>query len=133
VLDGNGRFWHDGGLVEPEALRNALHRWIAVHPDDGRFILTNGYDWTYFTVERTPYFVKTVTGTLAPELMLSDDTCELLDPRAMSVDDDGALIAKVKGGRFEARFTQSAQRELGAWIAPDEPLRILIGEEAFPL
>ena len=25
------------------------------HPDDGRYILTNGYDWTYFTVDDAPY------------------------------------------------------------------------------
>ena len=40
-------------LAESEpGLARALASWIARHPDDGRFILTNGYDWTYFTVEK---------------------------------------------------------------------------------
>ena len=59
-LDASGRFWHDGALVETGALASALHRWIAKHPDDGRYILTNGYDWTYFTVDDAPYFVTSV-------------------------------------------------------------------------
>jgi len=54
-LDAEGRFWHDGELVVHPSLESALHTWIARHPDDGRFILTNGYDWTYFRVEDAPF------------------------------------------------------------------------------
>src|SRR3954468_18708053 len=46
-----GRFWHDGDRVSHPALEKALHSWISRHPDDGRLILTNGYDWTYFQVD----------------------------------------------------------------------------------
>lgn len=133
ILDRDGRFWHDGELVEPGALADALHRWIDLHPDDGRFILTNGYDWTYFTVETTPFFVRGVTGGARPEIILSDGTTEPLDPRALRVDSDGIAVARVKRGRFDARFTQSAQRELVSFIAPDEPLRIVIGDECYPI
>ena len=42
------------------AARPALHAWISRHPDDGRYILTNGYDWTYFTVDDAPYFVRSL-------------------------------------------------------------------------
>ena len=45
VLDGEGRFWHDGEHVDHPALEQALRSWIGRHPDDGRLILTNGYDW----------------------------------------------------------------------------------------
>ena len=86
-LDRLGRFWHDGGIVEPSALADALHRWIARHPDDGRFILTNGYDWTYFTVEATPYFVLAVHDRAgAIELALSDGSRELLDASTLCAD-----------------------------------------------
>jgi hypothetical protein len=57
-LDAEGRFFHDGAVVEHPGLAAAMHTWIALHPDDGRFILTNGYDWTYFTVDDAPYFVR---------------------------------------------------------------------------
>lgn len=115
-LDARGRFSHDGEPVEPRALEEALHRWIARHPDDGRFILSNGYDWCYFTVEATPYLVKGVLDGAAPRLALDDGSIEHLDPVGLRVEADGALVARVKGGGFDAKFTPSAQRELGPWL-----------------
>ena len=38
-LDADGCFFHDGVPVEHPKLRDALHTWIARHPDDGRYIL----------------------------------------------------------------------------------------------
>ena len=59
-LDENGHFFHEGERVEHPGLEAAMHTWIARHPDDGRFILTNGYDWTYFNVDDVAYFVRSV-------------------------------------------------------------------------
>src|SRR6185369_14137299 len=59
-LDGEGRFHHDDALVEHAKLAAALHTWIGRHPDNGRFILTNGYDWTYFKVDDVPFFVRSI-------------------------------------------------------------------------
>ncbi len=128
-LDRGGRFLHDGELVERRALSEALHRWVDLHPDDGRFILTNGYDWTYFTVEDTPCFVAGVKGTPpeVPTLVLAGGNEEPLDPATLVVDAEGACFARVRGGRFEARFLRQAQSELGPWLADDEPLRLTIG------
>src|ERR1700748_1796873 len=64
-LDADGKFWHDGDRVDHPALEKALRSWIARHPDDGRFILTNGYDWTYFQVDDAPYTVRTLK--IAPD------------------------------------------------------------------
>jgi len=75
-LDGEGRFWHDGALVDHPRLHAALHQWITRHPTDGRFILSNGYDWTYFTVDDAPFFVKGVQFGDEPRLVLSDDSVE---------------------------------------------------------
>jgi hypothetical protein len=113
VLDAEGRFWHDGERVEHPALEKALHGWIARHPDDGRFILTNGYDWTYFRVQDAPFTVKSVR--IQPDsvvLVLSDDTEEPLAPETLRVGNGDALYAKVKGGKFEARFSRYAQTSL---------------------
>jgi len=124
-LDGQGRFWHDGALVEHPRLARALTTWIDRHPDDGRYILNNGYDWTYFTVDDAPYFVSALQ--LEPQrvvLVLSDGSHEEWDPESTRVGADGALYAIVKRllpkGPYEAKFTRHAQLAL----AP-----ILVGEE----
>jgi hypothetical protein len=116
-LDAEGRFWHEGNLVEHAKLAQAMHGWVSRHPDDGRYILTNGYDWTYFTVEDAPYFVRQVRIT--PEavfLGLSDGTEEAWDPGSSRIGPDDAIYATVKRaserGAFEAKFTRFAQAQL---------------------
>src|SRR5262249_16688768 len=63
VLDDLGRFWNGPVPIDHEAMSTAFASWIAIHPDDGRFILTNGYDWTYFTVKDAPFLVRHVEST----------------------------------------------------------------------
>jgi hypothetical protein len=131
VLDKDGRFWHDGGRVDHPALEQALRTWIAVHPDDGRLILTNGYDWTYFRAEGAAFFVDSLGidpgNTGGPvTLHLFDGTEEPLDPATLSVDGDGAVHARVKGGRFDARFSRHAQTQLAPVLVRGEPPTVLV-------
>jgi hypothetical protein len=138
-LDASGRFWHDGAPVEHTGLAAALHRWIARHPGDGRYILNNGYDWTYFTVDDAPYSVRAVR--LEPErmvLLLSDDSDEALRPETLEVGGDGALYARVKagapGGPFKAKFSRHAQTALGpALVETDRGPGLAIGGMVHPL
>ncbi len=113
-LDSEGRFWHDGELVENPALASALHTWISRHPDDGRFILTNGYDWTYFAVDDAPYYVLAVNALDDRiELTLSDGTsCDMFDTAGVRTGRDEALYVRVKDGSYEAKFTRHAQNAL---------------------
>jgi uncharacterized protein len=118
VLDENGRFWNDGILIEHDGMAAAFASWIRLHPDDGRPILTNGYDWTYFTVKDVPYFVRhveTVNGKAV--LRLFDGTEEPLDPSTVEVGRDGVLYARVKNGELEARFLPTAQAEMVEHVA----------------
>jgi hypothetical protein len=135
-LDGDGKFWHEGQRVDHPSLEKALHGWIARHPDDGRFILTNGYDWTYFQVDDAPYTVRSlrVSGD-AVTLELSDDSEEPLAPETLRVGRGDALYAKVKEGRFEARFSRHAQTALAPILeeSSDHSLRLRIGPRAYAI
>lgn len=112
-LDADGRFWHDGERVEHPALEAALHSWIARHPDDGRYILTNGYDWTYFQVDDAPYQVRSLRFEPPRIVMvLSDGSEEPLRPENLRVGEGDALYTHVKGGAFDARFSRHAQTDL---------------------
>ena len=134
VLKADGHFEHDGAPVEHRKLEQAMHTWVGRHPDDGRFILTNGYDWTYLTVEDAPFFVRHLlpaeddaqgpVGIDTPvTLVLSDGTEEPLDPARVTVGADGALYTWVKasapGGPFEAKLTRHAQTSLGRFLRGD--------------
>jgi hypothetical protein len=123
-LDPDGRFWHEGHVVEHAKLAQAMHTWISRHPDDGRFILTNGYDWTYFTVDDAPYFVRSVRITAdGVVLALSDGTEEPWDPARTRVGPNDALYTEVKRasprGAFTAKFTRFAQAQLEPVLAED--------------
>src|SRR6476659_7824640 len=136
VLDAEGRFWHDGERVEHPALEKALHGWIARHPDDGRFILTNGYDWTYFKVDDVPFTVRSLR--VEPDsvmLTLSDETEEPLVPETLRVGRGDALYAKVKGGSFEARFTRHAQTALAPALGEGKggTLTLRVGQREYEL
>jgi hypothetical protein len=134
-IDAHGRFWHDGAPVEHAGLAAALAGWIARHPDDGRFILTNGYDWTYFTVDDAPYVVRSIR--IEPErivLLLNDGSEEAWEPETTRVGKGGALYATVKrgatGGPYEAKFTRHAQSSLEPILAegtPNYTAAVLVG------
>ena len=121
VLDAQGRFHHDGELVAHPGMARAFASWIDRHPDDGRFILNNGYDWSYFRVEDVPFFVCGVrehSGQL--ELTLSDGSEGPLEPGSLALGPQGALYTTVKDGKFRARFSQAAQIALGSWLVSGE-------------
>jgi uncharacterized protein len=103
-------------------LADAMHTWITRHPDNGRFVLYNGYDWSYFTVESAPFVVRYVDHTAfdAPRIVLSDGTTEVLGEEALWTGADTSLYTFVKresaAGPFQARFSRHAQTELARYL-----------------
>lgn len=117
VLDAGGRFWHEGELVAHPGMQAAFATWIMRHPDDGRYVLCNGYDWSYFRVEETPFFVRSLrVSSEGASVRLSDGTEEPLAPETLSVGARDALYCRVKGGQFDARFTPGAQAGLVPYV-----------------
>jgi uncharacterized protein len=116
-LDRQGRFFHDQEPVTHPGMARAFASWIGRHPDDGRFILNNGWDWTYFEVEEAPFFIDGVEASdERPVLILSDGSREPLDPTTLRTGEAEVLYVRVKGGQFEARFRQAAQIGLAPWL-----------------
>jgi len=121
VLDADGRFFHDGVAVTHPGMAKAFSSWIARHPDDGRFILNNGYDWSYFQVEDAPFQVVSLqfSGSGA-SIELSDGSVEPFVGQSLRVGPRDALYVTVKGGAFEARFSRGAQLALLPWLVEEE-------------
>jgi hypothetical protein len=136
VLDAKGRFWHKGEAVEHAGMARAFASWVRRHPDDGRYILSNGYDWSYLTVEDAPYFVSAVhVADEPPQLVLSSGEVEPLDPTSLVIGHDGAVYVRVKHGAFTAKMTPAAQLELSPLLVdlPDGRVGIQIGSRVFPV
>jgi hypothetical protein len=113
VFDARGQFWHDGARVEHPGMARAFASWLKRHPDDGRYILDNGYDWTYLSVEDAPYCVVAVKLDCdPPRLELNDGSSEPLAGASLRCGSEEALYVDVKGGAFFARFGASAQLSL---------------------
>jgi len=117
VLTRDGRFLHDGEPVEHLSMKRAFASWLRRHPDDGRTILDNGYDWTYLQVEGSLSFVRSVRATadgLRAELL--DGTEAPLSAGDLACDAEGVLTLRLPKGE-PARFTPAAQLELSPWLA----------------
>lgn len=120
-LDREGRFWHEGARVEHPGMHKAFASWIARHPDDGRYILSNGWDWTYFQVDDVPYFVQSlVVEGGRVRVVLSDGSEETLDPSTLAEGENDAVYLRVKDGRFEARLVPEAQTGLAPLLVETE-------------
>lgn len=146
VLDGDGIFHQEDEAFGHAKLRDAMHTWIGRHPDNKRFILDNGYDWTYFTVRDVAYFVRhleELDGTL--HLVLSDGTREPLVPEETFIGPNDALYTQVKRpgspdlaasarGPYWAKFTRHAQTELAPFLAEkDGKPAFVLGNRIVPI
>jgi uncharacterized protein len=119
VLTREGRFFHAGAPVTHPGMHRAFASWLTRHPDDGRFILNNGYDWTYLTVEGPSRFVQGVKRTsdhLTLELL--DGSELVLGDQGLLVDEQGRLWARLPDGEV-ACFTASAQLAVAPWLVEE--------------
>jgi hypothetical protein len=135
-LDEAGRFWHDGEHVSHQGMARAFRSWIARHPDDGRPILQNGYDWCYFQLDGVPFEVSTLRTEVNPtRVLLSDGSEEVLLVDTLRVDAGGRLSVSVRGGDFDAQFSAQAQASLGELLeqGPDGDFWLRLPEGRFPI
>lgn len=137
-LDKYGRFSHDGEPFQRDDMTIAFSRWIQRHPENGRYILSNGYDWTYFTVEDTPFFVVGVRvcgegQNQHVQVRLSDGSHESLAMETLTRSEDGGLYCLVKEGSFEAAFQRTALHQLAAFLREGDAGQVLIsfGDRTF--
>jgi hypothetical protein len=123
-IDREGRFVHEGEEVRHEGLRRALFRWLDTEPD-GRVVLRlDERRFAYVDVDDTPLVARAarLDGAGADErvlMALSDGAEEALEPATLSVDEEGVLRARVRGGRLEARLSTSAVAALAGRLGDE--------------
>jgi hypothetical protein len=124
-VDREGRFIHEGEEVRHEGLRRALFRWLDAEPDGKVVLRLDERRFAYVDVDDTPLVARSArlenAGGASERVLLalSDGAEEALDPATLTVDGEGVLRARVRGGRLEARLSTSAVAALSGRLAEE--------------
>jgi hypothetical protein len=144
-IDREGRFWHEGEMVQHEGLRQALFRWLdrlpadAPGPDAGRHILRlDAQRFAYVDVADTPLVATSLRwdGAGAGEralLGLTDGSEVPLDPATLTIDQAGILRCQVRPNSVEARLATSAASALAEHIDSGAQPRLRLAGAAHPI
>jgi uncharacterized protein len=135
----DGNWYSDEERIDNSRIALLFSQSIKQNPD-GSYFLQVAEERAPITVEDTPYVVKAIEpiendGKGGFVLILNDDTREALDPATLEVGAENVLYARVKGGRYRARFLRPAYYHLSANFETDGSGRffIQIGGNRYPL
>ncbi len=110
-LTKNGIWFSDDTEISHEPTRKLFAR--SLRRDEKGYFLSIGRETKRIEVEDTAFFVIRVEHSSAavPEIVLSDETTERLDPQTLSYR-PGRLTCRVKNGAEEAKFLHSPYFDL---------------------
>ena len=111
VISKNGVWLADGTEITHEPTRKLFAR--SLKKDSQGYFLQIGRETKRIQVEDTAYFVHRLEGdpTTGYELILSDESREILDPETLQYR-PGRLVCKTKDGKEEAKFLHSPYFDL---------------------
>lgn len=115
-IDKRGRWFQDGVAI--------THRWTYLHnnkllsrDEEGRYYIEEGGGRIYVEAEDTPFVVKMIDKRSDGfYIILNDETQEKLDLDVLRMNEKNVPYAKVKNGKFEARFLRPAYYEFTKYL-----------------
>ena len=136
-VDLEGRLCHRGEPITHARTLEVLWSSLTRQPD-GRYIVRVGRESGYVHLHDAPYGVRGVTFERdVPDLHLTDGSVEPLDAGTLWIDREGVLHCLAKGRAHRARFTRSAQVDLGLALEEDAGapagFALRLGERRFPV
>ena len=116
-VDKEGRLWHQGAEMIHEGINQLLMSHVQLD-EQGRYIIVFNNQECYVEVEDTFFVIKRVERNESGRLTarLNDGEAEELDPSTLSQNKDNVVYAKVKNGRFPARFLRPAYYQLAEMV-----------------
>ena len=140
LIDGQGQWWYEGNkIIHPEVL--ALFKGSLTFDElTGQLVIDYKGKRAPVKVEKTPFFVHDIDvekgsdGELSQVILkLDDGTSERLDPESLGLDDSGALLVRVKAGRFAARCLSAAHFRLAELLDEnsDGSFSLVIGGKSY--
>ncbi len=125
-VDKEGRMWHLGA----EMIHKGINRLLSDHvelDEKGRYIINfRGQrcfvevEDTFFVIARLDYFPPDRESPEKYVITLNDGTQEELDPSTLTIGPENVIYARVKSGRFPARFLRPAYYQLTGHVVEKE-------------
>lgn len=121
-VDKEGRFWHLNAEMTHEGINRLLMDHVELD-DRGRYIISYHGQRCYVEVEDTFFVILRVDGRKFDDgsvgeldVHLNDGTVETLDPSTLEQNKDNVLYARIKNGRFPARFLRGSYYQLAEYV-----------------
>jgi uncharacterized protein len=134
-IDRDGEWFHEGEEVSHEGILSSLRQGLQVDPA-GHF-LQIGLVRVPVEVEDAPFvIVRFEADGEGWALWLSDGTREALDPTSLLLREGDVPYCRVKGARFEARFSRAAAWQLLQRVATEPgggPPTLVADRRRYPL
>jgi hypothetical protein len=113
----DGRWYTDDEPINNTRIAKLFSRCLR-ETEDGRWMIAMGDERAFVEVEDTPYVVTAVAGDRATgfRIRLNDDSEEALDPATLAIGAGNVPYARVKNGRYRARFLRPAYYQLAPAI-----------------
>ena len=121
-VDKEGRLWHLGA----EMTHQGINRLIMDHvelDERGRYVVLFRDQRCFVEVEDTFFVIRGLDAQLDSEgqiqaltIILNDDSREILDPATLHQNQDNVMYARVKDGRFPARFLRPSYYQLAEYV-----------------
>lgn len=117
----DGNWYTDEERIDNSRIALLFSKSIERNPD-GSYFLQVGDERASIIVEDTPYVVRTLEddGSGGFIMVLNDEERESLNAATLQVGSDNALYARVKGGKFRARFLRNAYYHLADRLESDD-------------
>ena len=132
----DGNWYSDDERIDNPRIALLFSQSIQRNPD-GSYFLKVAEERASIDVEDTPYVVKSIEndGNGGFNLILNDETREAMDPASLEVGPENVLYARVKDGKFRARFLRPAYYHLSSNFEVDDSGNFFLkmGGKRYPL
>jgi uncharacterized protein len=125
-IDKDGLWYYNGAHMFRKEILNVFFQHLKID-DCGKYLIELGEERCYLDVEDTAFVVAAVYKTKTPndgreqiDILLNDDSCEILEMNSLYSGKDNVLYCGVKEGRFTARFSRKSYYQLAEFIEQSE-------------
>ena len=125
-IDKDGLWYYNGAHMFRKEILCVFFEHLKID-ECGKYLIELGSERCYLDVEDTAFVIAAVYKTKIPdngreqiEIILNDDSREILEANSLRAGNDNVLYCRVKEGRFTARFSRKSYYQLAEFIEQSE-------------